>query len=162
MGGTADREPPDAARRLCRLWPSRTTTLPAVVTTVDDSRFLDDFAREVEKQFKAGGKIDLDMVARTFKMGESQLRHKVQTLTGKNVPAYIIQLRMEKAMRLLQKLYEYYLEHVEEMPEEYINLIWIRHDSPSRAVCDYVAGMTDGYAMETYGAIFIPAAWSVK
>ena len=80
----------------------RTMALPAVVTTVDDSRFLDDFACEVEKQFKAGGKIDLDMVARTFKMGESQLRHKVQTLTGKNVPAYIIQLRMEKAMRLLQ------------------------------------------------------------
>ena len=81
---------------------ARTTTPTAMGTTVDDSRFLDDFAGEVEKQFKSGGKIDLDMIARTFKMGESQLRHKVQTLTGKNVPAYIIQLRMEKAMRLLQ------------------------------------------------------------
>ena len=31
-----------------------------------------------------------------------------------------------------------------------------------RAVCDYISGMTDGYAMEVYGKIFIPAAWSVK
>ena len=36
-------------------------------------------------------------------MGETQLRRKVQSLTGKNVPAYITQLRMEKAMRLLRE-----------------------------------------------------------
>ena len=57
----------------------------------------------MDKQFVQGGKVDLDKVARTFKMGESQLRRKIQTITGKNVPAYIIQLRMEKAMRLLQE-----------------------------------------------------------
>ena len=85
-----------------------TTTAQAVqpshsrgATVADDAKFLDDFAREVEKQFDGGGKIDLDVVARTFKMGESQMRRKVQSLTGKTVPAYIIQLRMEKAMRLL-------------------------------------------------------------
>ena len=69
----------------------------------DSAAFLQDFAREVDKQFVQGGKVDLDKVARTFKMGESQLRRKIQTITGKNVPAYIIQLRMEKAMRLLQE-----------------------------------------------------------
>ena len=31
-----------------------------------------------------------------------------------------------------------------------------------RAVTDYISGMTDGYAMEKYGEIFIPAAWTVK
>ena len=35
-------------------------------------------------------------------------------------------------------------------------------DGLERAVCDYIAGMTDGYAMETYGRIFIPEAWNVK
>ncbi len=65
----------------------------------------------------------------------------------------------EKAQRLLQKLYEYYLEHVEEMPEEYLNLIWIRHDSTSRAVCDYVAGMTDNYAVDTFERLFVPRFW---
>ena len=45
----------------------------------------------------------MDKIALSFKMGESQLKRKIQTLTGKNVSAYIIQLRMEKAMRLLQE-----------------------------------------------------------
>ena len=31
-----------------------------------------------------------------------------------------------------------------------------------RAVCDYVSGMTDNFAVETYSALFIPKAWTVK
>ena len=31
-----------------------------------------------------------------------------------------------------------------------------------RAVCDYIAGMTDNYAVEKYGQAFIPLAWAVK
>ena len=31
-----------------------------------------------------------------------------------------------------------------------------------RAVCDYIAGMTDKYAVEKYCEAFIPLAWSVK
>lgn len=68
----------------------------------DTARFLEKFSREVEKQLEGGGKINFDKLAHTFKMGESQLRRKVQELSGKSVPAYIGQLRMEKAMRLLQ------------------------------------------------------------
>ena len=68
----------------------------------DESKFLESFAHEVDKHFTDGTKIDFDKLALFFRMGESQLRHKVQVLTGKNVPAYITQLRMEKAMRLLQ------------------------------------------------------------
>ena len=72
-------------------------------TSEEDAAFLEAFAREVDKQFVSGGKVNLDEVARSFKMGESQLRRKVQSLTKKKVPAYIIQLRMEKAIRLLQE-----------------------------------------------------------
>ena len=35
-------------------------------------------------------------------------------------------------------------------------------ESPERAVCDYVSGMTDSYAMEVYSALYIPVAWSIK
>ena len=38
----------------------------------------------------------------------------------------------------------------------------ISREGIDRAVCDYVSGMTDGYAMEKYGEIFIPTAWTVK
>jgi DNA-binding response OmpR family regulator len=67
-----------------------------------DAHFLAEFARQVEKQMSSGSKLDFDRIALSFKMGETQLRRKIQTLTGKNVPAYVTQLRMEKAMRLLR------------------------------------------------------------
>ena len=67
-----------------------------------DAHFLAEFARQVEKQTSSGSKLDFDRIALSFKMGETQLRRKIQTLTGKNVPAYVTQLRMEKAMRLLR------------------------------------------------------------
>lgn len=73
-----------------------------VVVVPEDRDFLKRFAQLVEQQVGPGTtKVNLDRVAREFKMGESQLRHKVQDLTGKNVAAYITQLRMEKALRLL-------------------------------------------------------------
>lgn len=80
---------------------------PCTDSTADsaaDEKFLASFAQEVETQFSTGSKkVVLDVIAVKFRMGETQLRRKVQSLTGKNVPAYITQLRMEKAMRLLRE-----------------------------------------------------------
>lgn len=73
-----------------------------VNTDTQDLDFLKRFTSLVEQQVGPGAaRVDLDSIARELKMGESQLRRKVQNLTGKNVVAYITQLRMEKAMRLL-------------------------------------------------------------
>lgn len=72
--------------------------------SLDDRSFLYRFAQLVDEQFACGEtKPDLDKIALAFKMGESQLKQRIQTLTGKNVTAFISQLRMEKAMRLLKK-----------------------------------------------------------
>ena len=64
-----------------------------------------------------------------------------------------------KARYLLTFLYQYYLEHVDAMPEEYLNLIWIRREPPARVVCDYIAGMTDNYAVSTFERLFVPQSW---
>lgn len=64
-----------------------------------------------------------------------------------------------KAKRMLAQLFEYYLTHTSEMPEEYLNLVWIGRDSWSRAVCDYVSGMTDEYAIDCYQKLFVPSTW---
>ena len=64
-------------------------------------RFLDDFNRMIEKLDAQRKKLDMDVVARSFRLGESQLKRKIQELTGKNVAAYVAQLRMERAMKLL-------------------------------------------------------------
>ena len=65
-----------------------------------------------------------------------------------------------KVKGILTGIFEYYVAHPERLPAEFSEIAHV--DGLERAVCDYVAGMTDGYAMERYGEIFIPAAWSVK
>ena len=35
-------------------------------------------------------------------------------------------------------------------------------EGKERAVCDYIAGMTDAFAVERYLDLFIPKSWSVK
>ena len=65
-----------------------------------------------------------------------------------------------KVEGILARLYEYYTAHPEALPEDYATVI--ERDGRERAACDYISGMTDGYAMEKYGELFIPFAWTVK
>ncbi|MBQ6360088.1 MAG: deoxyguanosinetriphosphate triphosphohydrolase [Lachnospiraceae bacterium] len=65
----------------------------------------------------------------------------------------------EKAKRMLSMLYGYFLENVDTLPQEYIHLIWIRHDTEERVVCDYVSGMTDTFAIDTFRKLFVPVGW---
>lgn len=61
----------------------------------------------------------------------------------------------DKAIKVLRTLFLFYYEHPEEMPEEYR-----REDEDLRVrVCDYVAGMTDRYAMRKYHENFLPHVW---
>lgn len=64
-----------------------------------------------------------------------------------------------KAKRMLIQLYNYYLYHIEEMPEEYIWLINVRKERPERVVCDYIAGMTDQYSVRKFEELFVPSFW---
>ena len=61
---------------------------------------------------------------------------------------------------ILARLYEYYVKHPEKLPEDFAGVI--EGEGVERAACDYISGMTDGYAMEKYGELFIPFAWTVK
>lgn len=61
----------------------------------------------------------------------------------------------DKAIMVLRKLFLFYLEHPEEMPEEFRRG---REDLRVR-VCDYVAGMTDRYALRKYHEKFLPKVW---
>ena len=65
-----------------------------------------------------------------------------------------------KVKGILGGLYTYYTSHPDALPDDFRGVI--EHDGIERAACDYISGMTDGYAMEKYGEIFIPFAWTVK
>jgi dGTPase len=61
----------------------------------------------------------------------------------------------EKAAALLQDLFTHYLEHPGELPPEYHRA---PGDLPTR-VADYIAGMTDRFALSTYERLFLPQGW---
>ena len=65
-----------------------------------------------------------------------------------------------KVKGIIGGIYEYYVSHSDKLPDDYKKIA--HRDGLERAVCDYVAGMTDKYALETYSKIFIPMAWTVK
>ena len=60
---------------------------------------------------------------------------------------------------MVQNLYHYYMEHLEELPEEFLQLMERNGDSKEQIICDYIAGMTDTYAVKTFREIFIPESW---
>lgn len=66
-----------------------------------------------------------------------------------------------KAQNMLKVLFAHYKAHLSELPEEYIRLISEYGEEPERVVCDYIAGMTDQYAIAKFEAIYVPKAWRV-
>lgn len=62
-----------------------------------------------------------------------------------------------KAQEVIHRLYEYFSTHPQELPKEY-QLIYECTDA-ARAACDYIAGMSDRYAIQVYEQLFIPRAW---
>ncbi len=74
----------------------------------------------------------------------------------------------EKAQRIIRDLYGYFLEH--EFPQNDISSccplrssIKSKDDEKRRhrKVCDFIAGMTDRYALGLYSQIFMPKPWSI-
>ena len=65
-----------------------------------------------------------------------------------------------KVQNILGSIWEYYVNHIDELPVVYQSIA--DDEGPQRAVCDYVSGMTDSYALEVYSELFIPAAWTIK
>lgn len=66
-----------------------------------------------------------------------------------------------KAERMLGQLFEYYTTHVEQLPEEYTRMIWEQGETAERVVCDYIAGMTDRFAVATFRKLMVPKTWQV-
>lgn len=63
-----------------------------------------------------------------------------------------------KAIKILRELYDHFLED----DSNWEKVIDYPADTPrQRMVCDFIAGMTDRYAMNLYAKVFLPKPWSV-
>ena len=66
-----------------------------------------------------------------------------------------------RAQQLILRLYEYYMKHTDSLPEEYLVMMEHRQEKKERVVCDYIAGMSDRYAIDQFEELFLPKAWKV-
>lgn len=64
-----------------------------------------------------------------------------------------------KAERLVESLYEYYLVHLELLPKELTGLVEEQKESRERVVCDYVSAMSDRFAIGKFSEIYLPDSW---
>lgn len=64
-----------------------------------------------------------------------------------------------KAQDMLRRLFEYYQKNPDELPGDFQDIR--AKEGVDRAVCDYIAGMTDPFAVDRFKELFIPKGWTV-
>lgn len=65
-----------------------------------------------------------------------------------------------KAEMLMETLYHYYLKNIDDLPEEFLEMI-SQGEPRERVVCDYVGAMSDRFAIAQYEEIYIPKSWHI-
>ena len=65
----------------------------------------------------------------------------------------------QKVEKVLTELFEYYLTHIDQMSNFYLQLAY--QEGRERAVTDYISGMSDEFAIRTFEDVFVPRKWHV-
>lgn len=66
----------------------------------------------------------------------------------------------DKAVHMLKQLFEYYIDHMDLLPKQYHQTMAVRGESKEQTVCDYIAGMTDSFAVKMFEEYFVPKSWN--
>lgn len=120
-----------------------------------------DLIRETEKNisslklksYKDAKKIDKKIV--TFSANMLKLRKPLRSFLMEKLYHHYRVMRMSiKAKRFIQELFKVYVENPRQLPDEVQGRV--SGDGIKRAVCDYIAAMTDRYALDEYKKLFTP------
>ena len=120
-----------------------------------------DLIRETEKNLRdlkvksCADLKELDRKIVSFSSGMQEERRPLRDFLMNKLYHHYRVMRMSiKAKRFIKELFEIYVEKPEQLPEETQRRI--ERDGVMRAVCDYIAGMTDRYALDEYKKLFNP------
>ncbi|WP_417912968.1 deoxyguanosinetriphosphate triphosphohydrolase [Candidatus Electronema sp. TJ] len=118
-----------------------------------------------------------DLIAETLRTDEGRLRLSSmmqEVICGMRAFLYdnvyrnqLVHSEFEKAQRVISELYLYFLEHefpvgpAPSCPKRRPPADAGEEKQLHRLVCDFIAGMTDRYALDVYSQIFMPKPWSV-
>lgn len=94
-----------------------------------------------------------EILAATNALRDFMFRHVYVTPSAKQEDA--------KVRFVIATLYEHFCQHPDQLPEDLLEINAQRQEPMERAVVDYISGMTDRYALEIFGQIFIPKMWDV-
>ncbi len=103
---------------------------------------------------------DLPIVAMSAEVHEAmfELRGFMYEHVYKNPTA---KLEEAKAQRMIAQLFEYYSENLSVLPPKYRRMLEAG-EAAEVVVCDYIAGMTDQYAIQKFEELFMPMSWQVE
>ncbi|MDD5567833.1 MAG: deoxyguanosinetriphosphate triphosphohydrolase [Candidatus Omnitrophica bacterium] len=105
------------------------------------------------KSYKDAKKIKKKIV--TFSPDMLKLRIPLRAFLMDKLYNHYRVVRMSiKAKRFIQELFRVYVANPKQLPEKIQNRIG--RDGVKRTVCDYIAGMTDRYALNEYKKLFDP------
>ena len=65
----------------------------------------------------------------------------------------------KKAINMITNLYQFYMEHLELLPSQFLEMLEEKGTKEEQIVCDYIAGMTDTYAVKKFEEYFVPESW---
>ncbi len=131
-----------------------------------------------DRHSKRTGAMVRDLIVETLAAGDGRLHlsHKMlraisdlRTFLYENVyQFYKVHNEFEKAQRIIRDLYHYFLENglmvrngISWEPRKQKH-VWASEKIAHRRVCDFIAGMTDRYALSLYEHIFLPKPWNVR
>jgi dGTPase len=131
-----------------------------------------------ERHSRRIGAMVRDLIVETLRADDGQLHISEAMLEAitdlraflyENVYRYYkVHNEFEKAQRIIRDLYTYFLEHGlatkpgEDWEPGEEEGDWPDEKTAHRAVCDYIAGMTDRYALNLFEHIFLPKPWSAR
>ncbi|MCL2372961.1 MAG: deoxyguanosinetriphosphate triphosphohydrolase [Defluviitaleaceae bacterium] len=95
----------------------------------------------------------------SFSLDVAKITNELRLFLTENVYANMLLHHRErnKIQTMLRLLFEYYSENPQKLPPE---LTARMDNNPTQTVADYIAGMTDRFAMNSFSDIFIPEAWN--
>lgn len=125
------------------------------------NRQVTDLVAETEKNIKRFKVNSVDDVRNlpnkivSFSKELSELRQPIKEFLSKNLYQHYRVVRMSnKAYRFINELFRVYLEKPEQLPPT--THTRLKKEDTRRVICDYIAGMTDRYALDEYKRLFEP------
>ncbi len=141
----------------CRAGIMNESSIPEEISEILGDNHSDKITTMVSKIIEYGVDRDKIGMIEPFGVATEKLREHLNQTVYKH-PKAISEER--KVSDMLTFIFNYYVTNIETLPEEY--KAGLEKDGKVRVICDFIASMTDRYALSTFESLFVPKVWQYK